>query len=55
VGTHDPVSVTAGTTARLTVSLRPRRITDPPVLLAMPDLVAWPAGPALAGVRPLMT
>ena len=55
VGTHDPVSVTAGTTARLTVSLRPRRITDPPVLLAMPDLVAWTAGPALAGVRPVMT
>jgi AraC family transcriptional regulator len=48
VGTHDPVPVTAGATARVTVPLRPRRITDPPVLLALPDL-------ALAAVRPVMT
>lgn len=50
VGTHDPVPVTAGATARVTVPLRPRRITDPPVLLALPDLVAGTAGPAAGPV-----
>jgi len=38
VGTHDPVSVAAGAASRATISLRPRRMTDPPVLLALPDL-----------------
>lgn len=40
VGGHSRVSVTAGATTRATISLRPRRITDPPVLLALPDLEA---------------
>jgi len=55
VGTHNPVSVTAGTAARVTVSLRPRRITDPPVLLALPDLEAWMTGPASSGGKPVST
>jgi len=60
VGTHDPVPVTAGTGARVTMSLRPRQITDPPVLLALPDRAAWTAGRDQAGhdltrFRPVMT
>lgn len=43
VGVHHPVSVTGGA-ARAAISLRPRRMTDPPVLLALPDLEAWMAG-----------
>lgn len=38
VGGHDPVSVSAGTVTEAAISLRPRRVTDPPVLLALPDL-----------------
>ncbi|MBO0806677.1 MAG: helix-turn-helix transcriptional regulator [Actinobacteria bacterium] len=38
VGGGGSVSVTAGTATRATIWLRPRRITDPPVLLALPDL-----------------
>jgi len=40
VGRHSLVSVTAGTVTRAAISLRPRRMTDPPVLLALPDLEA---------------
>jgi AraC family transcriptional regulator len=49
VGTHSPVSVTGGTVAHATMSLRPRRMTDPPVLLALPDLEAWMAGSRSSG------
>jgi hypothetical protein len=38
VGEHTPVSVAPDSVASATISLRPRRITDPPVLLALPDL-----------------
>jgi hypothetical protein len=34
------VGVAAGTATRAPISLRPRRTTDPPVLLALPDLEA---------------
>jgi AraC family transcriptional regulator len=51
VGVHHPVSVTGGAATRAAISLRPRRMTDPPVLLALPDLEAWMAGPQ-AGLRP---
>jgi AraC family transcriptional regulator len=52
VGGHDPVTVTAGTLTRAAVWLRPRRRTDPPVLLALPDLGTVPAGRVTAGVSP---
>jgi AraC family transcriptional regulator len=42
-GAHHPVPVTGGGAARAAISLRPRRMTDPPVLLALPDLEAWMA------------
>jgi AraC-like DNA-binding protein len=38
VGGHAPVPVTAGTGTRAVVALRPRRPTDLPILLALPDL-----------------
>ena len=44
VGVHHPVQVTGGAAARAAISLRPRRMTDPPVLLALPDLEAWMTG-----------
>jgi AraC family transcriptional regulator len=47
VGVHHPVSVTGGA-ARAAISLRPRRMTDPPVLLALPDLEAWMGGPQVS-------
>jgi AraC family transcriptional regulator len=43
VGGRSPVSVAAGTATRAPISLRPRRTTDPPVLLALPDLEAGTA------------
>jgi AraC-like DNA-binding protein len=54
VGGHNPVSV-AGGTALAAISLRPRRMTDPPVLLALPDLEAWMAGSASSEGRPVST
>ena len=51
VGAHHPVSVAGGAAARAAISLRPRRMTDPPVLLALPDLEAWMVGPQ-ASTRP---
>jgi AraC-like DNA-binding protein len=38
VGGHDQVTVTEDTVTSAAVRLRPRRPTDPPVLLALPDL-----------------
>jgi AraC family transcriptional regulator len=38
VGGHHPVPVRAGLVTPAAISLRPRRITDPPVLLALPGL-----------------
>jgi AraC-like DNA-binding protein len=38
VGRHNPVTVTAGAVSRAAVRLRPRRPTDPPILLALPHL-----------------
>src|ERR1035437_10220649 len=40
VGRHSLVSVPAGPVPRAAFSRRPRRMTDPPVLLALPDLEA---------------
>jgi AraC family transcriptional regulator len=54
VGVHRPVSVTGGGATRVAMSLRPRRMTDPPVLLALPDLEAWMTGPQ-ASIRPDVT
>lgn len=42
-GAYHPVCVTGGAVAQAPISLRPRRMTDPPVLLALPDLAAWMA------------
>ena len=49
-----PLLVTGGT-ALAAISLRPRRMTDPPVLLALPDLEAWMAGSASSEGRPVST
>lgn len=38
VGGHSPIPVTADGAAVAAIRLRPRRMTDPPVLLALPDL-----------------
>lgn len=55
VGVHSPVAVTGGSAARATVSLRTRRMTDPPILLALPDLEAWMASSASFEDRPITT
>lgn len=38
VGGHDPITVTAAAVTSAAVRLRPSRPTDPPILLALPDL-----------------
>ena len=42
VDAHNPVTVTAGTITRVGIRPRPSRPTDPPVLLALPDLEPRP-------------
>jgi AraC family transcriptional regulator len=44
VGGHDPVAITADTVTSAAVRLRPIRLTDPPVLLALPELEPRPGG-----------
>jgi AraC family transcriptional regulator len=44
VGRHKAVSVAERRVTRGAISLRPRQLTDPPVLLALPDLEAQTAG-----------
>jgi AraC-like DNA-binding protein len=53
VGAHLPVPVTGDLPARAAISLRPRRVTDPPVLLALPDLQAWRSAPPSAAGSPV--
>jgi AraC family transcriptional regulator len=43
IGGHAPVPVTAGAGTRAVISLRARRSTDLPILLALPDLEFQPA------------
>jgi AraC-like DNA-binding protein len=50
VGGHDPITVTADTATSAAVRLRPGRPTDPPVLLALPDLEPRPRPDHLATV-----
>ncbi|WBC07556.1 helix-turn-helix transcriptional regulator [Micromonospora sp. CA-248089] len=49
VGMHPSVTVTAGGVTSAAVRLRRRRPIDPPVLLALPDLVPPPAPAPLTG------
>jgi AraC-like DNA-binding protein len=51
VGRHDPVTVTEHTVTRTTVRLRTCRPTDPPILLALPDLEPRPADQAAPHAR----
>jgi AraC family transcriptional regulator len=52
VGGRGPVSVAVRTTTLAPVSLRPRRMTDPPVLLALPELEPWTTSPTPAEGAP---
>jgi AraC family transcriptional regulator len=49
VGRHDSVTVTADSVTSAAVRLRPWRLADPPVLLALPDLEPPPAHAAVSG------
>ncbi len=48
IARHGPVRVTAGASTSAALLLRPRQPTDPPILLALPDLEVPPAGSAPA-------
>jgi AraC family transcriptional regulator len=47
LGAEGPVQVMAGTEIETAVRLRQRRMTDLPILLALPDIESEPFGPAL--------
>jgi AraC family transcriptional regulator len=49
VDRHDPVTVGTHTTPRVSMRLRPARPTDPPILLALPDLRSLPITRPAAG------
>jgi hypothetical protein len=51
IGGHDAVTVSAGAGIRVDISLRPKCLTDLPILLALPDLEAGPDGFAQSGVQ----
>lgn len=51
IGGHDAVMVSAGAGIRVDISLRPKCLTDLPILLALPDLEAGPDGFAQSGVQ----
>ena len=53
VGGHNAVTVTAGIGIRADISLRPKCLTDLPILLALPDLEAGPDGFAQSGIQPV--
>lgn len=53
VGGHSAVTVTAGAAARAMISLRPRRPSDVPTLLALPDLEPQRNVYALPGAVPV--
>jgi AraC family transcriptional regulator len=48
IATHGPVRVTAGVTTYVSLVLRPQQPTDPPILLALPNLEVPPEGYARA-------
>lgn len=52
VGGHDPITVTAATVTSAAVRLRPSLPTDPPILLALPDLEPVPQPSHLAAATP---
>lgn len=47
VGSHGPTRVTSGDSSVVSFALRPRRLTDLPILLALPDLDGEPEQPVL--------
>jgi AraC family transcriptional regulator len=49
VDRHDPVTVSTHTVPRVSMRLRPSRPTDPPILLALPDLRSHPTTRLAAG------
>lgn len=48
IASHGPVRVTAGVTTYVSLVPRPQQPTDPPILLALPDLEVSPEGYAAA-------
>ena len=53
VGGHEAVTVGAGAEIRADISLRPKCVTDLPILLALPDLEAGPDIFAPPGIHPV--